>query len=198
MRQRRRSRSDAQPQAARREQPRRLQRPAKLAPAAKRMVEEHKLDAGQIAGSGRDGRISKGDVIQHMAGKDAAPAQAAAKPAPAVQAAVADRRTHRAARADDAPARAHRRAPDAGAIDCRDADDVQRGRPDGGQRDPRALQGQVREDARREARLHVVLRQGVDRGAAHASRPSMPRSTATTSSITSSTTSASRSRPTAA
>src|SRR5687768_15156782 len=41
---------------------------AKLAPAAKRMVEEHKLDAGRIAGSGRDGRISKGDVIQHMAG----------------------------------------------------------------------------------------------------------------------------------
>src|SRR5262249_28066514 len=28
---------------------------AKLAPAAKRMVEEHKLDAAQIAGSGRDG-----------------------------------------------------------------------------------------------------------------------------------------------
>ena len=50
------------------------------------MVEEHKLDAGQIAGSGRDGRISKGDVIQHMAGKDAAPAKpAAAKPAPAVK-----------------------------------------------------------------------------------------------------------------
>jgi 2-oxoglutarate dehydrogenase complex dihydrolipoamide succinyltransferase (E2 component) len=57
---------------------------AKLAPAAKRMVEEHKLDAGQIAGSGRDGRISKGDVIQHMAGKEAAPAKAA-KPAPAVK-----------------------------------------------------------------------------------------------------------------
>ena len=59
---------------------------AKLAPAAKRMVAENKLDAGQIAGSGRDGRISKGDVIQHMAGKDAAPAKpAAAKPAPAVK-----------------------------------------------------------------------------------------------------------------
>jgi 2-oxoglutarate dehydrogenase E2 component (dihydrolipoamide succinyltransferase) len=57
---------------------------AKLAPAAKRMVEEHKLDAGQISGSGRDGRISKGDVIQHMAGKEAAPAKAA-KPAPAVK-----------------------------------------------------------------------------------------------------------------
>jgi 2-oxoglutarate dehydrogenase E2 component (dihydrolipoamide succinyltransferase) len=59
---------------------------AKLAPAAKRMVAENKLDAGQIAGSGRDGRISKGDVIQHMAGKDAAPAKpAAAKPTPAVK-----------------------------------------------------------------------------------------------------------------
>jgi 2-oxoglutarate dehydrogenase E2 component (dihydrolipoamide succinyltransferase) len=59
---------------------------AKLAPSAKRMVEENKLDAGQIAGSGRDGRISKGDVIQHMAGKEAAAAKpAAAKPAPAVK-----------------------------------------------------------------------------------------------------------------
>ena len=57
---------------------------AKLAPAAKRMVAENKLDAGQIAGSGRDGRISKGDVIQHMAGKETAPAKAA-KPAPAVK-----------------------------------------------------------------------------------------------------------------
>ena len=55
----------------------------KLAPAAKRMVEEHKLDPSQIAGSGRDGRISKGDVIQHIGG-----AKEAAKPAakaPAVQ-----------------------------------------------------------------------------------------------------------------
>jgi 2-oxoglutarate dehydrogenase E2 component (dihydrolipoamide succinyltransferase) len=58
----------------------------KLAPAAKRMVAENKLDAGSIAGSGRDGRISKGDVIQHMAGKESAPAPAkAAKPAPAVK-----------------------------------------------------------------------------------------------------------------
>src|SRR5687768_7156821 len=39
---------------------------AKLAPAAKRMVEEHRLDPAQIPGSGRDGRVTKGDVIQHM------------------------------------------------------------------------------------------------------------------------------------
>jgi 2-oxoglutarate dehydrogenase E2 component (dihydrolipoamide succinyltransferase) len=71
----------------------------KLAPAAKRMVEEHKLDAGQIAGSGRDGRISKSDVIQHMAGRDSAPAAKAPKPAPAVQlpAAVGSRNEQRVA-----------------------------------------------------------------------------------------------------
>jgi 2-oxoglutarate dehydrogenase E2 component (dihydrolipoamide succinyltransferase) len=57
----------------------------KLAPAAKRMVEEHQLNATQIAGSGRDGRVTKGDVIQHIA-KDSAPAVApkpVAKLAPA-------------------------------------------------------------------------------------------------------------------
>jgi 2-oxoglutarate dehydrogenase E2 component (dihydrolipoamide succinyltransferase) len=57
---------------------------AKLAPAAKRMVEEHKLDAGQIAGSGRDGRVTKGDVIQHMSKEPSTPAKQA-KPAAAVQ-----------------------------------------------------------------------------------------------------------------
>ena len=64
-------------------------------------------------------------------------------------AAVGGRHAQRAARADDAPARAHRRAPGPGAVDGGDADHVQRSRPDGGQRAPRALQGQVREDARR-------------------------------------------------
>lgn len=57
----------------------------KLAPAAKRMVEEHKLDATQIAGSGRDGRVSKGDVIQHMAGKPAPSEAKAPAKAPAVK-----------------------------------------------------------------------------------------------------------------
>src|SRR3954468_21985753 len=52
---------------------------AKLAPAAKRMVEEHKLDAGQISGSGRDGRVTKGDVIQHLSGSTASAPQS--KPA---------------------------------------------------------------------------------------------------------------------
>ena len=38
----------------------------KLSPAARRMVEENRLSAGEIAGSGRDGRISKTDVAQHL------------------------------------------------------------------------------------------------------------------------------------
>jgi 2-oxoglutarate dehydrogenase E2 component (dihydrolipoamide succinyltransferase) len=39
----------------------------KLSPAARRMVEENKLEPAGIAGSGRDGRITKGDVAQHLA-----------------------------------------------------------------------------------------------------------------------------------
>jgi 2-oxoglutarate dehydrogenase E2 component (dihydrolipoamide succinyltransferase) len=72
---------------------------AKLAPAAKRLVEEHKLDASQIAGSGRDGRVSKSDVIQHLAANKPAPAEAksAPKQAPAVKlpAAVGSRNEQR-------------------------------------------------------------------------------------------------------
>jgi 2-oxoglutarate dehydrogenase E2 component (dihydrolipoamide succinyltransferase) len=52
----------------------------RLAPSVRRMVEEHKLDAGAIAGSGRDGRLTKGDVIAHIAGKESTAAPAAAKP----------------------------------------------------------------------------------------------------------------------
>jgi 2-oxoglutarate dehydrogenase E2 component (dihydrolipoamide succinyltransferase) len=53
---------------------------AKLSPSVRRMVEENKLDPGQIAGSGRDGRITKSDVVSHLEQK---PAEAR-KPAPAV------------------------------------------------------------------------------------------------------------------
>lgn len=52
---------------------------AKLAPSAKRLVEEHKLDPAQIAGSGRDGRISKADVLQHLNTTKEASAKPAAK-----------------------------------------------------------------------------------------------------------------------
>jgi 2-oxoglutarate dehydrogenase E2 component (dihydrolipoamide succinyltransferase) len=55
-------------------------------PAAAKMLAENKLSADQIAGSGKDGRITKGDVIGTLNAPAAAPA-AAAKPAAAPAAA---------------------------------------------------------------------------------------------------------------
>ena len=55
---------------------------AKLSPAAKRIVEEHKVDPTAVAGSGRDGRVSKSDVVNYLAAKDATPAAKAPPSAP--------------------------------------------------------------------------------------------------------------------
>jgi len=41
---------------------------AKLSPAARRVAEEAQADVSQVAGTGRGGRITKGDVIQHVRG----------------------------------------------------------------------------------------------------------------------------------
>jgi 2-oxoglutarate dehydrogenase E2 component (dihydrolipoamide succinyltransferase) len=53
---------------------------AKAMPSAAKLMSEQGLSASQVSGTGRDGRITKGDVLQ--AGQAAAPARAAA-PAPA-------------------------------------------------------------------------------------------------------------------
>jgi 2-oxoglutarate dehydrogenase E2 component (dihydrolipoamide succinyltransferase) len=45
----------------------------KLSPAAKRVAEENNLDPRSVAGSGRDGRVSKSDVMQHLSAKESAP-----------------------------------------------------------------------------------------------------------------------------
>jgi 2-oxoglutarate dehydrogenase E2 component (dihydrolipoamide succinyltransferase) len=51
-------------------------------PAAAKMLSENNMSASQVAGTGRDGRVTKGDVIDQIAKKPAAPAApAAAKPA---------------------------------------------------------------------------------------------------------------------
>jgi len=55
---------------------------AKLSPAAKRVVEEHKVDPTAVAGSGRDGRVSKSDVVNYLAAKDTTPAAKAPPSAP--------------------------------------------------------------------------------------------------------------------
>ncbi len=55
-----------------------------LMPAARKMVEDKQLDPKAIAGSGRDGRVTKSDVIAHMEGGSAArPAAPAPARAPA-------------------------------------------------------------------------------------------------------------------
>jgi len=52
----------------------------KLSPAAKRVAEENKIDPKTLIGSGRDGRVSKSDVVNFLAAKDAP-----AAPAPVVE-----------------------------------------------------------------------------------------------------------------
>ena len=63
-----------------------------LSPAVRKLVAEHQLDPNQISGisgSGRDGRLTKGDVLAYLESRDAAPpppppAGLSAAPAPAV------------------------------------------------------------------------------------------------------------------
>jgi 2-oxoglutarate dehydrogenase E2 component (dihydrolipoamide succinyltransferase) len=57
----------------------------KLAPSVRRMVEEKQLDPAKIPASGRDGRITKGDVVEFLdkPAAAAAPGKPAAAPAPA-------------------------------------------------------------------------------------------------------------------
>ncbi len=54
---------------------------AKLGPAARRLVEENQVDPATVAGSGRDGRITKADVAAHVAREVAPAAALAAAPA---------------------------------------------------------------------------------------------------------------------
>src|SRR5262252_8054481 len=57
---------------------------ARLMPAARKLVEEQGIDPSRMAGSGRDGRIIKGDVLAESA-KPSAPAPAADAVAPAAK-----------------------------------------------------------------------------------------------------------------
>jgi len=68
---------------------------APLSPAVRKLVEEHDLDPSRIPASGRDGRLTKGDVldfVQSCGGADVSPAQpepAPASPPPAAPAPAA-------------------------------------------------------------------------------------------------------------
>jgi len=51
------------------------------APSARKLIEENSLDAAAISGTGKDGRITKGDVLSTLEKPAAAPAPVAAAPA---------------------------------------------------------------------------------------------------------------------
>jgi len=66
----------------------------RLSPSVRRLVEENRLDPASIAGSGRDGRVTKSDVVEFLdkrrSAPVAAPAERAAAPAAARIAPSAD------------------------------------------------------------------------------------------------------------
>ena len=57
-------------------------------PAAAKLLAENKMAAGAVAGTGRDGRVTKGDVLGALATPKAAPTAAPVAPAAAVRAAA--------------------------------------------------------------------------------------------------------------
>jgi pyruvate dehydrogenase E2 component (dihydrolipoamide acetyltransferase) len=61
----------------------------RLSPAVRRLAAEHQLDLGTISGSGRNGRITRRNVLEFIQRQKAAPAAAPAAPAAAMAAAAA-------------------------------------------------------------------------------------------------------------
>jgi 2-oxoglutarate dehydrogenase E2 component (dihydrolipoamide succinyltransferase) len=59
-----------------------------LSPAVRKMVEENKVDTAAVSGTGKDGRLTKGDVIAHLEkpAAEAKPLVIPAAPAPAARA----------------------------------------------------------------------------------------------------------------
>jgi len=62
--------------------PKTAEEPA-LSPAVRKLVEEHGVQPAAIAGTGKDGRLTKGDVLAHIEAGEAKPAAKIETPAPA-------------------------------------------------------------------------------------------------------------------
>lgn len=62
----------AKPAAAKDSQPG-AQETAKLSPSARRVAEEEKADVSKVSGTGRGGRITKGDMINYLANAESTP-----------------------------------------------------------------------------------------------------------------------------
>ena len=66
-----------------------------LTPAVRKLVDEHGLDPAAIAGTGKGGRLTKGDVLAHLAAASDIPPKPAPPPAPAAEPAPAGAREER-------------------------------------------------------------------------------------------------------
>ena len=149
------------PQRRRAAPPRRAPRPrrraaaapprpaAPLAPSVQRIVAENKLDPAAIAGTGKDGRITKGDALAAARSRaaDASPRRPPQRRAAGAGRAPRRRRAARGAGAHDPPAPDHRPAPEGGAEHRRHADDLQRGRHERGDGAAQPLQGRCSRSA---------------------------------------------------
>ena len=51
-----------------------------LGPAARQLVEEHKLDTREISGTGKNGRITKEDILKYMKSRESLPAETPSRP----------------------------------------------------------------------------------------------------------------------
>ena len=178
--------------ARRRPVPRRPARPRASSPT------EKGVDLAAVPATGPKGNVTKGDVLRSSpprAGRAGAALRGAGSPASAPSPPAP---RPRGAGPDDPAPEAHRRAAEGGAEHRRHADDLQRGRHDGDDRAARPLPGRVHQEARRQARLHGLLREGRRSRRSRPTPRSTPRSTATRWSTSTTTTSASRSAPTRA
>ena len=124
-----------------------------LGPAARKLLAEHGLDPGAVAATGPGGRITKGDVLAHVGRRARASSPIAAAPATRLPT-PREQRVKMTRLRRTIAARLVEAQHDRG-----DPHHVQRDRHERGDGAARALQGRVREEARRAARLHVVLRQ---------------------------------------
>ena len=87
----------------------------RLSPAVRRLAAEYRLDLAEVSGSGRNGRITRRNVVDFIAAMKSRPAPAAA-PAPAQRAAAPPPASAPAARAPSAAAAHAPAAPAGGAL----------------------------------------------------------------------------------
>ena len=71
-----------------------------LSPAVRKLVDEHDLEPSDIEGTGRDGRLTKADVLEHLKAAEAEPGPA--REAPAQQPTPAPAKARAPSPADDA------------------------------------------------------------------------------------------------